>query len=127
MRKPEVEPSQASLKDARNMGREAAAQDAWMTPLPEEHLDEGDDLGNISQAHREGWEQTTHFQVYYGDKLSDLTDAEEARIAGDFGVMGTMSRYEGLYVPLKDAFWDAWEEASGFYEAADAALKEQGD
>jgi hypothetical protein len=34
-------------------------------------------------------------------------------------------RYYNLYLPLKEAFWDEWEDKSGFWDKAEKALNER--
>ncbi len=42
-----------------------------------------------------------------------------------FGQLEWEDRYYGLYLPLKEAFWDEWEEKSGFWDEAEKAVKER--
>ena len=122
----EVKPSKEALEKAVAFGKQVA-YNGWITPIPEEHYEEeGDDPGNISQSHREQWEQTTVFDLLCADHLSDLTDAEEIRISGDIGGLNhlELARYEGIFIPLKDAFWEAWEEEVDFYGIIARAFKD---
>jgi hypothetical protein len=113
--------TQKALAQARKMGREAAKEDGWMEPLPEEH--DETDYGEFTDAHREGWEQTNHFWHYYGQPLYDLAH-EEAEKKGvtpqttrEYGV----AVHESFYCPLKDEFWEVWEEKVKLYEKWDKA------
>ena len=93
-----------------------------MLPCPEEEIKDTDtlaDLGEISQRHRSAWEQTDHFRLLYGERLASLADAQEHR----FGPMEWEARYYELYLPLKEAFWDEWEDRIGFWGKAETALK----
>jgi hypothetical protein len=119
----DIRPSREAIESARLMGTKAAEEDTWFFPCPEQHLEEGD-TGSISEAHKDSWCQTAHFHIFYGDRLTDLTDDEEERISGSVGGLNhlNLARYEGLYIPLRDAFFEAWEEASGFYPKLQAAL-----
>lgn len=126
-----IQPSTSALNKAQQLGKEAA-KDPHFQPCPEDHLDgfTDPDFGEISQEHKDAWCQTSHFQSLYGSKLAELTDAEEERITGQIGGLNhiELGRYEGLYIPLRDAFFDAWEEATDFYpklEAAIADMKEK--
>jgi hypothetical protein len=124
----DISPSKEALAKARKMGEEAAKNDTWMEPLPEEHIqdDDPDDVGTMSEEHKDAWCGTEHFQHHYGRPLSDLTDEEEERITGEVGGLShiDLGRYEGLYIPLRDAFFDAWEEGVKFYEKAQVAIAE---
>ena len=48
-----------ALAQARKMGREAAKEDGWMEPLPEEH--DETDYGEFTDAHRKGGSRPTTF------------------------------------------------------------------
>lgn len=55
-----------------------------------------------------------------------MTDEEEERISGSVGGLSRheLARYEGIYIPLRDAFFDAWETATGFYPKAEKAIRD---
>ena len=120
--KREIKPSNRALDAARKLARDAVKRDHWMLPCPEEEIKDTDtlaDLGEISQRHRDAWEETDHFRLLYGNRLSHLADAQEQR----FGPMEWEQRYYELYLPLKEAFWDEWEDRIGFWGKAETALK----
>jgi hypothetical protein len=110
------EPAQKALAQARKMGREAARKDRWMKPLPEDH--DEPDYGDFTNAHREGWEQTDHSWHYYGQPLYDLAHEGAAKkgvtpqTVREYGVVA----HESFYCPLKDEFWEVWEEGVKLYE-----------
>jgi hypothetical protein len=120
----DIQPSERALEAARKLARDAVKRDHWLSPCPEEDIQDTEtlaDLGEISQRHRDGWEQTDHFQLLYGKRLTELADAQERR----FGPMDWEERYYELYLPLKEAFWDEWEDKSGFWEKAEKAMAER--
>jgi len=122
--KREIQPSKRALEAARKLARDVVKRDHWLSPHPEEEIKDSNtlaDLGEISQRHRDGWEQTDHFQLLYGTRLNELADAQERR----FGQLEWEERYYNLYLPLKEAFWDEWEDKSGFWEKAEKALNEK--
>ena len=124
MAKRDIKPSERALAAARKLARDAVRRDHWLLPHPEEDIQDTDtlaDLGEISERHRSGWEQTDHFHLLYGRRLSDLANAQMRR----FGPMEWEERYYNLYLPLKDAFWDEWEDKAGFWEKAEKALSER--
>jgi hypothetical protein len=102
---PRSYPPKRALTQAASLALHAAENDKWLEPLPEEHLEE---LDNIDQAHREAWQETDHFREYYGKKL--------LRIAEDDANLETLDCYESHYIPLLETFWDIWEEAVGFWD-----------
>jgi len=108
-------PSKRALAKASALGRQAA-RDSWMAPCPEEYPSRN--LGDISQAHRDGWEETLHFAHYYGRTLDGIADSEAERLYGGVGNVSAETRHYTLYDPLRDAFWDAYEESTGFYALA---------
>lgn len=122
--KREIKPSERAIAAARKLARDAVKRDNWLLPHPEEDIRDTDilaDLGEISERHRSSWEQTDHFHLLYGTRLSELADAQERR----FGGIEWEERYYGLYLPLKEAFWDEWEGKSSFWGKAEKALKER--
>ena len=74
--------------------RDAAKNDGWMTP--DIQLDEFDskDPGDIATSHREAWEQTCHWEHFYGNEISRICDKQELRFGGN---LGFEQRYYGLY------------------------------
>lgn len=88
---------------ARKMARE---RDTWMTPTDDEprEADSRTDFGAWLQEEQEGWEETTHFQVLYGQRLSDLAHhvADLNRLEGE--------EWIGIWQDLKDEFWDEWAD-----------------
>jgi hypothetical protein len=122
--KREIKPSGRALAAARKLARDAVKRDHWLSPYPEEDIRDADtlaDLGDISERHRSSWEQTDHFHLLYGTRLSQLADAQECR----FGQLEWEERYYGLYLPLKEVFWDEWEDKSGFWDKAEKAVNER--
>lgn len=122
--KQDIRPSERALAAARKLARDAVKRDHWLQPYPEEDIRDTDtpaDLGEISERHRDGWEQTDHFHLLYGTRLSELADTQERR----FGPMEWEERYYELYLPLKEAFWDEWEDRSGLWGKAEKALNER--
>jgi hypothetical protein len=122
--KREIKPSERALEAARKLARDAVNRDHWLSPYPEEDIQDTDtlaDLGEICLRHRDSWEQTDHFRLLYGARLSQLADAQERR----FGQLEWEQRYYELYLPLKEAFWDEWEDRSGFWGKAEKALNER--
>lgn len=55
-----------------------------------------------------------------GTRDLSVMPIEEERLGGLSHV--ELGRYEGLVVPLRQAFWDAWEEAVGFYDLANQVI-----
>jgi len=108
-------PSKRAFTAARQLAREAAQNDHWLCPELD-GIDESDP-GDIGTAHRESWQQTCHWEHFYGSRLSALADQQARR----FGVLTFEERYFGLYEPLVDAFWNEWEERSGFWDAVNTA------
>lgn len=120
----DIKPSNRALEAARKLAQDAVKRDHWMLPYPEEEIEGTDtlaDLGEISQRHRDAWEETDHFRLLYGARLSELADAQECR----FGQMEWEERYYELYLPLKEAFWEEWENRSGFWDQAENAVNER--
>lgn len=106
-----IRPSQEAMDHVTYLAQRAAAEDGWMQPTPEDHTEEL--YEDFIQAHRSGWENSTHFQAYYGDKLSNLCDREEMR----WPPLDTEVRYYALYPPILDLFWDTWEEEVELHNA----------
>jgi len=110
-----IEPSKRAYAAVCKLARDAAQNDNWLQP----ELDGISEAnpGDIGMAHRESWEQTCHWEHYYGRRISELASQQARR----FGEITWEERYFGLYQPLVDAFWDEWEEAAGFWEVVNAA------
>lgn len=106
-------PSQTAYNKARKLARDAAKNDSWMLPVPDDH--EVTDYGDFTQAHEESWEQTDHFDHYYRIALMDLADQQAKR----FNIEKAISWeawYYYLFAPLKDTFWEEWETKINLYE-----------
>jgi len=109
-----IQPSQRAYAAVRKLARNAAKNDNWLQPELD-GIDEGDP-GDIGTAHRESWQQTCHWEHFYGRPTSTLADQQQRR----FGELTFEERYFGLYEPLVDAFWDEWEETIGFWDVVNA-------
>ncbi len=105
----DIKPSERAFARVRKMAREAAKTDNWLTV----ELDDLRGHDDLALEHRAGWEQTCHWEHYYGSAISTIADSQARR----FGELSWEEQYWGLYDPLKDAFWETWEEAVGFWEA----------
>jgi hypothetical protein len=100
------------------LAKYAAANDHWMRPCIER--EDLSDPGRCSMEHRSGWEQTDHFTILYHDKLRDIAEVA----ARDLGLRWSdhwEQCWYGLLEPLKDIFWDEWEEAVNFYQVYERA------
>ena len=107
------QPSKRAYDAVRKLAREAARNDHWMVP----ELDGLDGADDISTAHRESWQQTCHWEHYYGTAISRIVDQQERRFCAPGESLDCEARYFRLYEPLLDAFWEEWEEKSGFWDA----------
>lgn len=116
-------PSKRALNEARKLAREAAKDDNWMEPVPEEHDEE--DYGDFVEAHRGQWEQTCHFDHFYREKLIALADAQAARF-NVFQAEDWEAWYYGFVIPIKEAFWEEWEEKVNLLEKWEAHHKGEG-
>ncbi len=114
----EPEPSGRAFEAVRKLARHAAKHDGWMCPEVDDLSDEI--YGDKGTAHREQWEQTCHWEHFYGKEISRIVDQQERRLSPR-EPMEFEERYYGLYQPLVDAFWEEWEERAGFWEAVAAA------
>lgn len=115
-----TEPSRQALESARDLARTASKSDKWMEP-DLENL--GDDYGEFTDTHQAGWEETEHFRHYYGRELDKLANQEAERLG--FSKLDDWDKwYYALYVPLKDAFWDEWEEKVGLDAKWEEARKD---
>ena len=113
----EIEPSGRAYEAVRKLARHAAKHDGWMQP---ELDDLGGDHGDIGSEHRSSWEQTCHWEHFYGNEISRIVDQQERRFSRDEPLEFEQRDY-GLYEPLVDAFWEEWEERAGFWAAVEAA------
>jgi hypothetical protein len=120
--KREIEPSARAIAAVEKMARDAAKNDHWMTFSGLDDLTgtDGNDPGDIAASHREQWEQTCHWEHFYGNEISRICDQQERRFSRE--PLEFEPRYYGLYLPLVDAFWEAWEDASDLYGKIEAAL-----
>jgi len=108
-----AEPSETALDKAAALAIHAARHDTWMHPCVDEHDDE-EDYGNFTQAHQDGWEQTAHFDQAYRDKLMQYAADDAVRFEIYRDSPGLMF-HEGFYIPLKERFWEVWEEKIKMY------------
>lgn len=105
--------SQTAFSKACKLAIDAAKNDSWMEPLPQEHHEK--DYSEFTQAHQAAWEETNHFEVFYYRPLKDLADQQARRFKFDKENNWEMWYYE-FFLPLKDAFWEEWEEKVGLHE-----------
>ncbi len=122
--KREISPSARAVATVEKMGRDAAKKDTWMTFSGLDDLTgtDGNDPGEIASSHRAAWEETEHWTHFYGNEITSICDQQERRFSRE--PLEFEQRYYGLYLPLVDAFWEAWEEASDLYGKIDKALGE---
>ena len=117
----EHKPSKKALISAARLARKMYREDTWIRPSIEDNdLEEvGSDYGQFTLVHREGWEQTNQCQQWI-NQLTDLSEAEAERLK-----IPRIDNWErwfySIHCPMKDAFWDAWEEKAKLYEAWETA------
>lgn len=109
------------LENAAQLGIYAAQHDNWMEPCFDD-ITKADDYGEFENQHRRGWEETNHFEYYYDRKLQDWS-IEAAMLDGVDKLKNWEGWYHGYYDPLKEEFWEAWEEEVGLYEKWEEAQK----
>lgn len=103
----DYKPSQRAFIAIRRLARKAAKTDWWMRPC----FDSIDFDEDVFQQHRSQWEETEHFNHFYGQQLSNLAVQQARRFKVE---LDTEIRYSCFYQPLLDAFWDEWEETLDF-------------
>lgn len=119
----EIEPSQRAFEAVRRLAREAFRTDGWMTPVVEDLMDEDtDDIGQLVTEHRSQWEQTCQFEILWGARISEIVDQQEARFVRLGLHVRWEDRYYGLYEPLKEEFWEVWEQKHKLVEQINEAL-----
>jgi hypothetical protein len=119
-------PSRNAFNTAAKLGRFAAKNDGWMEPVAEaRHRDALTDFGQFEQEQINGWEETCHFEHYYGRPLSDLAE-QQARRQGLDKADNWETWYYTFYLPLRDEFWECWCARVNLYEfwAANVEKKE---
>jgi len=120
MTKSKIYPSQRAFSAVRKLARDAAKNDNWLCPELDGLLDSEKD-GDIGMAHRDSWQQTCHWEHYYGRPINELVEQQTRRLARRYGPLEFEERYYGLYDPLVDAFWEEWESHVGFWTAVEEA------
>ncbi len=110
----EWEVSDAAKDKVRALAQGAAKDDNWMRPLYEEKA-KGVTLSDFAQANQEAWMETCHFEHYYDRPISNIADEEEMRITGESVARHGEKWLQCLYLDLREAFWDEWDEAVGLY------------
>jgi hypothetical protein len=111
----ELSPRAAVLQKARKL---ASAKDGWMSPTDDNiSAEAAEDFGTFEIEQQEGWEQTCHFDLLYGNPLRDMgyKDAYAQGFDESEHQEAALYFHELFYVPLKDAFWEAWAEAHNLY------------
>lgn len=109
-----VAPREGALTKASLLGQSAAKHDGWMTPCIDEI--KATDLSQATLESEGEWEATTHFQDIYANRLLQMAQEEADGVYPSWEDQPdcTMIVYEQFYQPLKDAFWEAWEDGVGF-------------
>ena len=117
------QPSKTCLEKARRLARDAAKNDNWMEAVVEE-AKEYDDYGEFTQRHQERWEETCHFDHYYRTQLEELAHGQNRQYQRKTGVvLAWEGWYYAFFLPLKEAFWEEWEEKVGLYKKWEEARK----
>jgi hypothetical protein len=90
----------------------AKKSDGWMTPTTDDprESESRTDFGNWLQEEIEGWEQTDHFTILYGNRLILLARAE----AEKKGLTG--EAWLGINEELRNEFWEQWAETHHAYQ-----------
>jgi hypothetical protein len=101
-------PSAAALRQAMALAR----KDGWMEPTGEiRDRDSRTDYGRYFDDVTESWEETDHFNILYGEKIRDIGRADATVQGWDESQEDeTLAFHETFYIPLKEAFWEAWAE-----------------
>jgi len=112
----ELSPSANVLAEAAAL---ASKDDGWMTPT-DDHIstEAAEDFSTFQIEQQEGWEQTCHFELLYGSPLKDMgyKDAYAQGFDESEHREAALYFHELFYVPLKDAFWEAWADKHNLYE-----------
>jgi hypothetical protein len=90
----------------------AKKNDGWMTPTTDAPRERASrtDFGNWLQEEIEGWEQTDHFTILYGNQLILLAQTEAEKLGK------TGEAWLGIYEELRDEFWEQWAETHNAYQ-----------
>lgn len=102
-------PCAESFDEARDL---AHRPDTWMTPT-DDHRGRlaREDYGAWQQEQEAGWEETLHFEHFYGSELTAIA-VDEAEMAGLENPRedNWETYYYDFYSPLKEAFWEEWHD-----------------
>jgi hypothetical protein len=113
--------TKTSLRAAAVLGRRMFRQDKWIEPVFDSD-DNYDDYGVFADEHRSGWEETNQCQRWI-DQLCDLS--EDAALRQGIDRNGNWEKwFYNFHIPMKEAFWDAWEEATKMAEKWEKAVVE---
>ncbi len=119
-----IKPSERAFNLVRQLARKAAKTDHWMEICLED-VDLRSDPGEIGCRHREQWEETCHWERFYGNEITLIVDTQERRLS-PHEPLEFEQRYYGLCQPLVDAFWDEWEDKVGLWAAIENAINPPG-
>jgi hypothetical protein len=113
---PGIGPSRNAVDAVHNLAEDAAR---WMAPFPEDYVAETNDVAEIAQRERSGWEQTDQFNVSIYQPLDRIVEKEVERLGKEL----TWEEKQAIFMePSLDLFWEVWEEKADFYEAVNKAL-----
>jgi hypothetical protein len=130
--KQNIAPRPEAFAEVRRLAQHAAKHDNWMDVCADDIIDDvrkreaRKDYGQFVGYHREGWEETNHFDHFYRQVIGDLALTEalpfnvgrDQSADGKFWIGGYRNweayHYE-IFCPLVDAFWETWEDAVGLY------------
>ena len=104
-------PSQRAYNQVKTLARQAAKHDNWLEPLFD-NVKEIKDFGQYSLVHRERWEQTDHFETFYGKNLTDIADQQAKRY--NVSRLDNWEAWNEFYQELKETFWETWEDQTDF-------------
>lgn len=105
-----VDLSSQAIEQVRALAVSAAQDDNWMEPLFDDIKTSS--FSEFEEENRRMWEETEHFDTYYGRKISEIADREEALTIGK---LSTESRLYDIYLPLLDLFWETYTDVVDLY------------
>lgn len=114
----ELKPSKKAIQAVHKVAKEAFRTDLWLR-VDIDQKDDLEDFGNFQMEHRDGWEQTNQFICLWRERIVEIAQEEALRGKLKADLIGDPdweAWYNQIFIPLKEEFWDEWEDVAGLYE-----------